>query len=82
MSQWEKLIDKILSGSPNLRFGDLEKALLKFGYNKYQPKGGSSHYIFRKNGVPPITIPKHGALKKAYIEAVRDIVQKYIDTEE
>ena len=81
MSQWEKLIEKVLSNNQNLRFEDLEKALVRIGYTKYQPKGGSSHYTFRKPGFPPITIPKHGHLKRVYIEAVRDIISKYLETE-
>ena len=32
----------------------------------YSPSGGSSHFIFRKTGCQPITIPKHEPIKKAY----------------
>lgn len=82
MSQWEKLIQEILKLNINLRFDDLSKALIKMGYTQHQPKGGSSHYTFRKSGCMPITMPKHTPLKKVYIEMVRDIVQEYLDKEE
>lgn len=75
MSQWDKLISEILNKSPNLRFDDLSKALIKIGYRKNQPKGGSSHYTFRKSGCAPITIPKHSPLKRAYIELVSEAVK-------
>ena len=39
------------------------------------PKGGSSHYTFRKAGCQPITIPKHEPIKKVYVEMVKQIVE-------
>ena len=39
------------------------------------PKGGSSHYTFRKDGRRPITIPNHNTIKKVYVEMVKDIVE-------
>lgn len=82
MSKWEKLIQEILRLNKDLRFDDLAKALIKMGYTQHQPKGGSSHYTFRKSGCMPITIPKHTPLKKVYIEMVRDIVLEHIEMEE
>ena len=40
------------------------------------PKGGSSHYTFRKDGKSPITIPKHEPIKKVYVEMVREVVEE------
>jgi len=77
LSQWEKLIDDILKLNPNLRFEELEKAILRIGYKQKQPKGGSSHYTFRKKGKLPITLPKSTSMNKAYIEMVRDAILEY-----
>lgn len=74
MSQWDKLIDEILKLNKNMRFDDLAKALNKIGYQMNQPKGGSSHYTFRKNGKMPITIPKQSPMNKVYIELVKDAI--------
>ena len=82
MSKWEKLIREILKGNKNLRFEDLAKALTNIGYTQYQPKGGSSHYIFRKDGCMPITLPKHTPMNRAYIEMVKEAVQEYLSEEE
>lgn len=79
MSQWDKLVKDILNKSPNLRFDDLAKALYKMGYESNQPKGGSSHFTFRKAGCIPITIPKHYPMKKAYIELVSEAVRVYFE---
>ena len=82
ISKWEKLIEEILNLNKNLRFEDLSKALIKIGYTLHQPKGGSSHYTFRKQGELPITIPKHTPMNKAYIELVKNAVETYLNEEE
>jgi predicted RNA binding protein YcfA (HicA-like mRNA interferase family) len=70
-------MDEILKVNKNLRFDDLAKALTRIGFTQHQPKGGSSHYTFRKSGKMPITIPKATPINKAYIEMVRDAVIEY-----
>jgi predicted RNA binding protein YcfA (HicA-like mRNA interferase family) len=82
LSQWDKLIEAILAEDPNLRFEDLYKALVKIGYTPHQPRGGSSHYTFRKPGCTPITIPKHTPLKKVYIELVAEAVRSYLEEDQ
>lgn len=82
MSKWEKLINEILQLNRNLRFEDLAKALIKMGYTQHQPKSGSSHYTFRKEGCMPVTIPKHAPMNKVYIELVKDIVLEYLKEED
>jgi len=75
MSQWDKLIARILSLEPDIRFEELSKILISYGYAMHTPRGGSSHYTFRKAGCPPITIPKHKPIKKVYVEMVREIIE-------
>ena len=77
MSQWDKQIEAILREDPNLRFEDLKKALVRIGYEVDQPRGGSSHYTFRKKNCMPITIPKHGELNRAYIKTVAEAVRAF-----
>ena len=78
LGQWDKLIDKVLRADRNLRFDELAKILKKIGYTQHQPKGGSSHHIFRAPGLPPISIPKDNPINKAYIELVRETVVRYL----
>lgn len=82
MSSYEKLINDILEKSKNLRFDELEKVLVKMGYTAKQPRGGSSHYTFRKPGHQPITIPKKYPLNKAYIEMVAEVVIKHLEEDD
>ena len=75
MSKWDKLIGRIFELSGNLRFDELRKVLESYGYEMKAPRGGSSHYTFRKQDCAPITIPKRGPIKKVYVEMVRQIVE-------
>lgn len=75
MTKWGKLIAKIPTLSKDLRFDELRKVLESYGYEMHAPRGGSSHYTFRKAGCQPITIPKHEPIKKVYVEMVRQIVE-------
>lgn len=75
MTKWDKLIAKILTLSKDLRFDELRKVLESYGYEMHAPRGGSSHYTFRKPGCQPITIPRHEPIKKVYVEMVRQIVE-------
>lgn len=75
MGNWDKLMQAILAEDKNLRFDDLCKALLQFGYTRSQPRGGSSHYTFRKPGCYPITVPKQAPMNRAYIKLVAEAVR-------
>ena len=48
MSKFDKLLKEILSLSKDLRFDELRKVLEYYGYVMDAPRGGSSHYTFRK----------------------------------
>lgn len=49
---------KILSLDKDMRFTGLKKILQSYNYRITQPKRGSSHYNFRKDGCNPIPLPK------------------------
>ena len=82
MSKLDKLIAQIIKLDKNLRFEELAKVLINYGYTQHQPQGGGSHYTFRKPHCFPITIPKHSPLDKAYIKMVRDIVAEILEEEQ
>ena len=75
MAQWEKLLKRIKSLDKDMRFAELKKILQNYGYTVTQPKGGSSHYVFRKAGCNPITIPNHEPIKTVYVRMVKEIVE-------
>lgn len=78
MSKFEKLAQKILSGTSdkNIRFADLRKLLGQLGFTE-RIKG--DHHIFHKEGVEEIInlqpLQQHA---KAYqVKQVRAIILKY-----
>lgn len=82
MSRWDKLLEKICSLSKDMRFNELCKVLESYGYEMYQPKGGSSHCTFRKEGCRPVTIPKREPIKKVYVEMVKEVIESEVDTDD
>ena len=82
MSKWDKLIEKILNLSKDMRFDELRKVLESYGYEMNAPRGGSSHYTFRKPGAMPITIPKNEPIKKIYVQMVKEIVESEVIEDE
>ena len=75
MSQFDKLLQRIKALDKNLRFDEIKKILDYYGYEMRGPSGGSSHKTFRKDGKPPITIPQHDPIKRAYIEDVKNMIE-------
>ena len=75
MSKWDKLLKRIFILSKDIRFDELRKILESYGYIMKSPGGGSSHYVFRKEGCQPIVIPKHEPIKKVYVELVKQVVE-------
>ena len=82
MSKWEKLLNRILTMSNDIRFSEIKKILESYGYTMTSPRSGSSHYTFRKKGKYPITVPKHEPIKKVYVEMVREIIEQEEDNHE
>lgn len=62
MSKFEKLLWRVRKLDRDLRFSELQKVLEWYGYTISNIGNGSSHYVFRKKGSTPITIPKHSRL--------------------
>lgn len=71
MSKLEKLLQRIKNNSKTVRFEELDKIFLNAGYEKAQPRGGSSHYTYRKPYNAPITIPYHKPyVNEIYVQSV------------
>lgn len=75
MSKWDKLLQRVLTLSKDMRFEELRKVLESYGYKMNAPRGGSSHYTFRKVGCNPITVPKHEPIKRIYVEMVKQVIE-------
>lgn len=81
MSKWDKLLKRIVLLNKDLRFDELRKILESYGYVMSVPRGGSSHFTFRKAGKNPITIPKHEPIGRIYVELVKKVVEEEMNHE-
>ena len=70
-----KLLSRILNNPTNVRFEDIQKLLLYFGFSERQPRSGSSHYTYRY-GKYIITVPKHYPVNKVYVRKVIKILRE------
>lgn len=69
-----KLAGEILSHPKDVGFDALCRLLEGFGYECRQPKGGSSHYVFRKRGSMPISVPKNKPVNRKYVTQVIELL--------
>lgn len=75
MGKLEKLLKKIKNNPKQVRFEELDKILLKAGFTKRQPGGGSSHYIYTK-GMARIVVPyRQPHMKAFYVERAIKILE-------
>ncbi len=74
MSRLEKLIERIKARPPEADFGDVERLLEAFGYEKKGQEG--SHVGFKKRGVPTITVPlvKGRTVKRRYLDQICELL--------
>ncbi len=71
-----RLLKGILENPKHVRFEDIDKLLREFGFEVKQPRGGSSHHIYRKDGYKPIVIPfKRPFVREFYVKDVIKILK-------
>ena len=64
-----KLVERILTNTQKVRFAEIDRLLTKFGFERKQLGKGSSHYVYRKKGCSPLTVPKNRPyVKEIYIK--------------
>ena len=76
MSRKQKLLDKIKSNPQKIRFEEVDKILISIGFNKRQPRGGSSHFTYILEDMI-ITIPYNKPyVKVKYLKDVIELLDK------
>ena len=81
MSKFDKLLQRIKELDGGLRFAEIRKVLLSYGYTFRFPHGGSSHATFRKTGYDSITIPTHEPIKRIYILLTKEAIERIEEDE-
>ena len=82
MTQREKRLAKIRNNPKNVHFDDLDRLLHDYGFERRQPKGGSSHYFYFL-GDKRLTIPfKRPFVKAIYVKQVLSVLEGIDDERE
>lgn len=81
MGKLEKLLQKIKNNPRQIRFEELDKILIRSGFTRHQPGGGSSHYVYTK-GTAQISVPKRQPhILSCYVKAAIKTLEGMIDNE-
>lgn len=80
MPPLHKLLERIQKNPTNVRFEDLDRLLLGYGYSRRSASG--SHRIYSKQGCSPITIPEHRPVKEIYVKQVLRMIEEYCQSDE
>ena len=77
MSRKEKLLQKVLSGSRNIRFGDMMTLVNAFGFRLSRTSG--SHHIFSHPGIAELINLQevHGQAKPYQIKQFLNLIERY-----
>jgi len=76
MTKAEKLLQKVRRNPKTVSFHDLDKILLAHGFERRQPRGGSSHYVYSR-GQQRVTVPyKRPFVKAYYVKVVLSILDE------
>ncbi|GAX88623.1 type II toxin-antitoxin system HicA family toxin [Effusibacillus lacus] len=82
MSKLEKLWQKIKNNPKQVRFEELDKLLVKAGFERRQPRRGSSHYVYRKAGSKPVTVPyRQPHILSVYVEEAIKVLEGEFEDE-
>ena len=77
MTKKEKLVQKLLSGSKNIRYSDAQAVVEAFGFQLARIRG--SHYIYAHPDVPELINLQNvnGNAKPYQIKQLFEIVERY-----
>lgn len=75
MSRLEKLYRRVKNNPKAVRFEELDRILRASGFVRRQPRGGSSHYVYKK-GRKMVTVPyRKPHIKEAYVRMVIEAIE-------
>ena len=76
LSTFKKVLQRVKNNPQQVRFEELDHILIKKGFIKRQPRGGSSHYFYFRGSIK-ISIPhRQPYVLSCYVEAVIDILER------
>ena len=82
MGSLKKLLEKIKRNPKTVKFEELDLVLQRAGFVRSQPRGGSSHYVYRK-GKHKLVVPRRQPyILQAYVaRAIKPLEEVEADEE-
>lgn len=75
MAQWRKRLEEMAQNPGGVRFEELDALLRRAGFQRRQPRSGSSHYVYTK-GPHRLTVPyRTPYLKPIYVRLALRILK-------
>jgi predicted RNA binding protein YcfA (HicA-like mRNA interferase family) len=79
MAKKAKLLERLRNNPKNVRFADLDKLLRWHGFECRSRRG--SHYIYKRQGCRPISIPRREPVGVVYVKQVLALIEGFEDPE-
>lgn len=77
MTKLDKLYSQIVNNPKDVNFDDIDKLLKRYGFERRQPRGGSSHYSYYHPDLQDVvTIPRSRPIKAIYVKKALDAIRK------
>jgi len=81
MGRKEELLAKLRNNPKNVKFADLDKLLQWYGFECRSPRRGS-HYVYKRRGCRPLTIPFNRPVKEPYVKKALASIEECGDPED
>jgi predicted RNA binding protein YcfA (HicA-like mRNA interferase family) len=81
MASKKKLLERIMSGSSDasIPFDSMRNLLKAMGFEERQRRGGSSHYVYKLEGIPGLIViqEEKGNVKTYQVRQIRNLIEKH-----
>ncbi|MDA8228661.1 MAG: type II toxin-antitoxin system HicA family toxin [Desulfitobacterium hafniense] len=82
MTKFDKLYTQIVNNPKDVSFEDLDKILIRYGFNRRQSRKGTSHYTYTHPALTEIvTVPFARPLKAVFVKEAINVIRKLERTE-
>ncbi|WP_027717671.1 hypothetical protein [Desulfovirgula thermocuniculi] len=81
MGSLKKLLEKIKRNPKTVRFDELDLVLRRAGFERSQPGGGSSHYVYRKGKFKLVVPYRQPYVLLAYVKRAIKLLEEVQEDE-
>lgn len=83
MTKFEKLYAEMVRNPKEVKFEDLEKLIIRFGFERRKQRSGTRHFQYSHPDLTEIlTIPFSRPVKSVYVKEALDAIRKLEGSEE